>query len=171
MAKVYYPKSKASKYLDGAIAGLVGGAVAILVGVLTDLLTPERSWWSSNSIIGSIFTGVQNFNTASPDMPSLLLGILLTLAAFALFGLGLPSYMPLFRHFRIHPALGGALYGLLLWLLVDLLVLNGLTGGRLNIWWLLVANLAAGAVMGLWLQWSSTRTARTPQPANTEVIQ
>src|SRR5688500_5110729 len=162
MAKVYYPKSKASKYLDGAVAGLVGGAVFIFVLALTDFLTPERSWWFSNSVIGSIFTGVQDFNTASPDMPSLLLGILLSLAGFALFGLGLPSYMPLFRHFKIPPALGGALYGLLLWLLVDLLVLNGLTGGRLNIWWLLLANLAAGAAMGWWLQRAASRPARTP---------
>jgi hypothetical protein len=171
MAKVYYPKSKASKYIDGAIAGLVGGAVAIFVGALADFLTPNRSWWFSNSVIGSIFTGVQDFNTASPDMPSLLLGVTLSLLAFVLFGLGLPSYMPLFKHFKIHPALGGALYGLLLWLLVDVLVLNGITGGRLNLIVLLLANLAGGAAMGWWLQRASTRPARVPQTSNTGITE
>ena len=160
MAKVYYPKSKTTKLLDGAIAGVMGGVAWVIVMALTDFLTPARSWWTSTSVVGSIFTGVQDFNTASPHMPSLLLGVLITLVLFALFGLSLPSYMPIFRHFNIHPALGGALYGLLLWLLVDLLVLNGLTGGRLNLLWMLLAKLVAGAVMGLWLQRAVAQPAR-----------
>jgi hypothetical protein len=163
MAKVYYPKSSGAKYAEGAVAGLLGGLAFAIVLALTDFLTPERSWWNSISQIGGIFTGASNFNTASPDMASLLVGLLLILVFFALFGLSLPTYMVLFRHFRIHPALGGALYGLLLWLLVDLLVLNGLTGGRLNIWWLLLANLVAGAVMGLWLQRMASRPTSAPQ--------
>ena len=146
----------------------MGGAVAILVGALADFLTPNRSWWFSNSVIGSIITGVQDFNTASPHMTSLLLGIFLTLLGFTLFGLGLPSYMPLFRHFKIHPIIGGALYGLLLWLFVDVFFLNGLTGGRLNLWVLLLANLAGGAAMGWWLQRTFSRPAREPEPSNIE---
>jgi hypothetical protein len=163
MAKVYYPKSTGAKYAEGAMAGLAGGVAFAIILALTDFLTPARSWWNSISQIGGIFTGARDFNTASPDMGSLLVGLLLILVFFALFGLSLPTYMVLFRHFGIHPALGGALYGLFLWLLVDLLVLNGLTGGRLNIWWLLLANLVAGAVMGLWLQRMASRPTSAPK--------
>jgi hypothetical protein len=151
MAKVYYPKTATAKLMDGVQAGLAGGVVFLLVMLLTDVLTPARSWWNAISTIGSIITGVQNFNTASPDFGSLLLGMLLTLVAFALFGMGLPSYMRLFRMLNIPPAVGGALYGLLLWLLVHLLVINGLTGGRINLWWALLGYLAAGAAMGQYL--------------------
>ncbi len=152
MAQVYYPKKTSAKLLDGAVAGLIGGAVAIVVMVLSDFITPGRSWWNSTSVVGSIFTGVQNFNTASPDMASLLLGVVLSLLVYALIGMGLPSYMPIFRRFNLHPALGGALYGLLVWLFVDVLFLNALTSGRLNMLWLLPANLLAGAAMGWWLK-------------------
>ncbi|HKP52458.1 MAG TPA: hypothetical protein VJ183_07380 [Chloroflexia bacterium] len=152
MAQIYYPKKTSAKLLEGAVAGLIGGVVATVVMVLSDFLTPERSWWSSASVVGSIFTGVQNFNTASPDMASLLLGLVLTLLIFALLGMGLPSYMPIFRRFNLHPALGGALYGLLIWLFVDVLFLNALTSGRLSMLWLLPANLLAGATMGWWLK-------------------
>jgi len=70
---------------------------------------------------------------------------------WAIIGMGLPSYLPIFRRFKIHPALGGALYGLLIWLFLDVLFLNGLVGGRLSLLWLLVADLIGGAVMGWWL--------------------
>ncbi len=151
MAQVYHPKKTSAKMLDGAMAGLIGGLVATIVTVLSDALTPNRSWWTSVSVIGSIFTGQKDFNTASPDIGTLLLGLILNLVAFAIFGLGLPSYLPIFRRFNIHPILGGALYGLLLWLFVDVLFLNGLTSGRLSMLWLLPADLLAGAAMGWWL--------------------
>jgi uncharacterized membrane protein YagU involved in acid resistance len=156
MAQVYYPKKTSTKMLEGATAGLIGGVVATLVSVLSDVLTPDRSWWTSISVVGSIFTGEKNFNTASPDMASLLLGLVLSLAAYALIGLGLPSYLPIFRRFKIHLVLGGALYGLLIWLAVDVLFLNGLTSGRLSMLWLLPANLLAGAAMGWWLSRSTS---------------
>ena len=152
MAKVYHPKKTSAKLLDGAIAGLFGGVLALVVMVISDWLTPARSWWTSTSVIGSIFTGVRDFNTASPDMASLLIGLVLSLLIFALVGMGLPSYMPIFRKFKLHPALGGAIYGLLIWLFVDVLFLNGLTSGRLSMLWLLPANLLAGAAMGWWLK-------------------
>ena len=151
MAQVYYPKKTSTKMVEGATAGLIGGVVATIVTVLADALTPDRSWWTSISVVGSIFTGEKNFNTASPDMASLLIGLVLSLIAYALLGMGLPSYLPLFRRFNIHPALGGAIYGLLIWLAVDVLFLNGLTSGRLSLLWLLPADLLAGASMGWWL--------------------
>ncbi len=152
MAQVYHPKKTSAKLLDGAVAGLVGGLVATIVIVLSDVLTPNRSWWNSVSVVGSILTGGKDFNTASPDMASLLVGLILSLVIFAILGMGLPSYLPIFRRFKIHPVLGGALYGLLIWLFLDVLFLNGLTSGRLSMLWLLPADLLAGAAMGWWLQ-------------------
>jgi uncharacterized membrane protein YagU involved in acid resistance len=155
MAQVYYPKKTSAKYLDGAVAGLLGGGVTAVVATVADALTPDRSWWTSLSILGSIFTGASNFNTDSPDWGSWIIGLLLTLVAFALFGLGLVGYIPLFRRFNINSLLGGALYGLLLWVAVDLIFLNPLTSGRLSMIALLVANLLAGAAMAWWLTWAN----------------
>jgi hypothetical protein len=162
MAQVYYPKKTSAKYLDGAVAGLLGGGVTAVVATVADALTPDRSWWTSLSVLGSIFTGASNFNTTSTDWASWLLGLALTLAAFALFGMGLVGYMPLFRRFNINPLLGGALYGLLLWVAVDLIFLNPLTSGRLNLIVLLVADLLAGAAMTWWLTW-----VNKPEPGST----
>jgi len=151
MAHVYYPKKTYEKYLNGALAGLFGGVVTAVVATVADILTPNQSWWTSLSIIGSIFTGATNFNTDSPDWMSWLIGLALTLVAFALFGMGLVGYLPLFRRFSVHPILGGLVYGLLLWVFVDLIFLNPLTGGKLNMIALLVADLIAGAAMAWWL--------------------
>jgi hypothetical protein len=151
MARVYYPKKTSTKLLEGATAGLLGGAAVFVVMVLADLLTPNRSWWTSAGVVGSLFTGVTNLNTRVPDMSPFLIGVLLTIAGFALFGIGLVYYMPLFRRFNINPILGGAIYGLILWVAIDLLILNPITGGRLNLVTLLVADLIAGAAMGWWL--------------------
>jgi hypothetical protein len=40
-----------------------------------------------------------------------------------------------------------------LWIAIDVLLLNLLTSGRLNLIILLVANLLAGMAMAWWLQW------------------
>src|SRR4051794_8147011 len=154
MAQVYYPKKTSAKYLDGAVAGLLGGGITAIVATVADVLTPDQSWWTSLSIVGSIFTGATNFNTDSPDWTSWLIGLVLTLVAFALFGMGLVGYLPLFRRFSVHPILGGLLYGLLLWVFVDLIFLNPLTSGRLNMIVLLVADLIACAGMAWWLSWA-----------------
>jgi hypothetical protein len=151
--------------MDGAVAGLLGGAITAVVGTLGDVLTPDRSWWTSLSVIGSIFTGASNFNTASTDWGSWIIGLAITLVAFALFGMGLVSYLPLFRRFNLHPVLGGLLYGLLLWVFVDLIFLNPLTSGRLNMIVLLVADLLAGAVMAWWLAW-----VNKPKPGSTTAV-
>src|SRR5437868_3776947 len=132
MAQIYYPKKTSTKYLEGAVAGILGGVAGALVMTVGDALIPERSWWTSLGVVGAIFTGASNFNTASPDWGSWIVGLVLTLAAYALFGMGLVGYLPLFRIFKLNPILGGILYGLLLWVLVDLIFLNPLTSGRLN---------------------------------------
>jgi len=148
--------------MEGAVAGLLGGVVISFIGTVGDTLIPERSWWTSLSVVGAIFTGASNFNTASPDWASWVIGLILTLVAFVLFGMGLVGYLPLFRAFRVHPVLGGLLYGLLLWVLVDVIFLNPLTSGRLNLIVLLVADLLAGAAMARWLAWAN----KTTKPAS-----
>lgn len=154
MAQVYYPKKTTEKYVDGAIAGLLGGGIAVVVATIADIITPNQSWWTSLSIIGSIFTGATNFNTATPDWGSWLIGLVSTLIVFVLLGMGLVAYLPLFRRFRVHPILGGLAYGLLVWVFLDLLFLNGLTSGKLNLVVLLITDLIAGAAMAWWLSWA-----------------
>jgi hypothetical protein len=162
MAQVYYPKKTPTKMMEGAVAGLFGAVAYSLVLLIADLLIADRSWWTSPSVIGGIITGNDNFNTAAPDVGSLLLGLLLTFAAFTLIGVGLINYMLLFRRFKVHPVLGGALYGLFIWVAVHLLFLNALTGGKLNLIALLVADVLAGAVMGWWLYRAGQNVQRGP---------
>lgn len=151
MAKVYYPKKTSTKLMEGVVAGLLAAVVYTVVMLLADLITPDRSWWTSASVLGGIFTGVSNFNTASPDMGSLILGLIITFVVFALLGLGIVNYIPIFRRFNLPPLLGGGLYGLLIWVVVDLIVVNPLTQQRLNLIALLVADLLAGATMAWWV--------------------
>jgi hypothetical protein len=151
MAQIYHPKSKVSKLMDSAIGGLVFGAVMGAIVLLSDFLTPERSWWSTLSIVGQLVTGPQETNTSSPDMASLIVGLLINLALALLIGIGFGYYMPLFRRFKFSPIIGGALYGLLIWVAVDLLFLAPASGGRVNLIWLLVADLLGGAAMGWWM--------------------
>ena len=158
MAQIYYPKKTSTKLAEGATAGLLGGLVAVVLMAIIDVLTPERSWWSTSSLYGSIFTGAREFNTASPDFASLIIGALLVLAVFALAGMGFVNYLVLFRRFKIPAWLGGALYGALL--NVSFLIL-------MNAWWpdvvkrqnniaLLIADAIGGAVIGWWMSTRST---------------
>jgi hypothetical protein len=153
MAQIYYPKKTSTKLAEGAIAGLLGGAVTLPILAIADAVTPERSWWSSISLFGAIFTGVRDFNTSSPDMASLIIGVVLVLALFALAGMGFVNYLVLFRRFKVPAWLGGVLYGVLLG--GSILIL-------LNAWWpdvvrqlntlaILTIFAIGGAVIGLWL--------------------
>ena len=153
MAQIYYPKKTSTKLAEGAAAGLLGGLVTLPILALADALTPERSWWSTVSLFGGIFTGVRNFNTSTPDMASLVIGVLLVLAVFALAGMGFVNYLVLFRRFKVPAWLGGALYGVLI---------GGSFMILLNAWWpdivrqqsvlaILIASAIGGAVTGWWL--------------------
>ena len=154
MAKVYHRKNTSDKILEGLIAGLLGGVVVALLMLLVDLLTPDRSWWSTPSVIGSLFTGVTNFNTASPDMGSLLIGLIIHFIVFGLIGVGFTFYRPIFRRFNLNMVLAGAIFGAVMWLLVFLLFFNALWPGflaRQNSIALFVATVIGGATMGWWL--------------------
>jgi hypothetical protein len=162
MAQIYYPKKTSTKLAEGAIAGLIGGAATLTVLALFDVFTPERSWWTTISLFGSTFTGVRNFNTASPDLASLVLGVLLVLAVLTLAGVGFINYLVLFRRFKIPAWLGGATYGVLI---------GGSFMILLNAWWpdivrqqnvlaVLIASAIGGAVVALWL--STRPTSERP---------
>jgi hypothetical protein len=162
MAQIYYPKKTSTKLAEGAFAGLLGGAVTLPVLALADVITPDRSWWSTVSLYGAAFTGLRNFNTPSPDIASLVLGVLVILAFFVLAGMGFVNYIPLFRRLRVPAWLGGALYGVFLG--GSILIL-------LNAWWsdivrqqnviaILVIFALGGVVIALWL--SSRPTSARP---------
>ena len=162
MAQTYYPKKTSTKLIEGAIAGLLGGAVTLVVMVLIDLVWPERSWWYTVSLFGGIFTGRDRFNTASPDIASLIIGVLLVLAVLTLAGMGFINYLVLFRRFKIPAWLGGATYGVLI---------GGSFMILLNAWWpdivrqqnvlaVLLASAIGGAVFAWWL--STRPTSERP---------
>jgi len=161
MAQIYHPKSTASKLTESAIGGLVFGVVAGAVVLLSDLLTPDRSWWSTISIVGQLITGRQETNTSSPDIASLIVGLLINLVLAVLIGIGFGYYIPLFRRFKFSPIIGGVLYGLLMWLALDLLYLAPASGGRVNLIWLLVADLLGGAALGWWMTRPGNPAPRT----------
>jgi hypothetical protein len=163
MAQIYYPKKTSTKLAEGAVAGLLGGAATLPVLAVADALTPDRSWWSTISLFGAVFTGVRNFNTSSPDLGSLAIGVLLILAFFALAGIGFVNYVPLFRRFKIPAWIGGALYGLLLG--GSILIL-------LNAWWSdivrqqnIVAIMFIFAIGGVVIAWWLSTRATSERPA------
>src|SRR4051812_27888773 len=165
MAQIYYPKKTSTKLLEGALSGVIGGIVVIVVMALVDFfLTPAPPptpspftvssgiWWLTPSAIGSSITGQPGGHQDMLDW-SYPVGIVLILAAFALLGIGIMNYKPIFRRFHISPALGGAAYGALAWLSLFFFFLKVVNpqAARINPWALLVAMVLGGAAMGWWL--------------------
>lgn len=159
MAQAYYPKATSTRLAEGVVAGLLGWVAFSVLVVLGDLLIPSRSWWTSLGLFGTPITGVTNFNTPTMDVGPVLVGVVVVLVLFVLLGVGLVYYMPLFRRFRLHPLIGGALYGVLMWLVLGLALFNPLTGGRFNLVTLFIADVVAGAVMAWWLAGRPTQAA------------
>ena len=93
------------------------------------------------------------------------LGLLLHLLVFALLGVGLVQYMPLFRRFKIDRILGGAIYGVLVFLTVYwylLSFLNSNVAANMNLIALFVASVLGGAVMGWWLKRAAAPAQAAP---------
>ncbi|HEX8231289.1 MAG TPA: hypothetical protein VF826_18565 [Chloroflexia bacterium] len=155
MAKIYQPKPTSTKFLEGAVAGLLGGLAFVLVMTVADLLTPQRPWWSTFWLIGSIATGTPLAEINRFNIVTQLVGLVLHLLVFTLLGVGLVQYVPLFRKFKIDRILGGAIYGVIIFLTVYWYLLSFLSStiaANMNLIALFVASVLGGAVMGWWLK-------------------
>ncbi|MBF6613903.1 MAG: hypothetical protein IVW55_12315 [Chloroflexi bacterium] len=179
MAQVYQPKKTSTKLIEGAVAGLIGGIVTILVMAIADfIITPPPPstpspytinsgiWWLTPSAIGSLVTGQSQSNQDLLDS-SYFVGLLLILAAFVILGIGFGQYRPLFRIFKINPVLGGAIYGAFVWLAVFFLFLRSISPatGRINSVAFLVAMILGGAALGWWASRPAPAPASAPGQA------
>ncbi len=148
MAQVYHPKKMSTKLLEGAVAGLLGGAVVALLMMIWDGLV-YGNWFLTSNALGWLATGTPN-----QSMTSTLIGLLIHFLLFALIGLGFVQYLPLFRRFKINPILGGAIYGAIIGLLIFFVFLNAIKPDiikTIDNKALLVASAIGGSVIGWWL--------------------
>jgi hypothetical protein len=160
MAQVYHPKKTSTKLLEGAVAGLLGGAVVALLMMVWDGLL-YGDWLLTPTSLGWLATGTPQVSTAS-----FLIGLLIHFLLFALIGLGFVQYLPLFRRFNINPILGGAIYGAIIGLLIFFVFLNAIKPDiirAIDNKALIVASAIGGAVIGWWLS--------RPAPATTTASQ
>ena len=165
MAQIYHAKPTSTKLLEGAMAGSLGGLAFALVMLVADFLTPQRAWWSSFWLLGTIFTGTPVAEINRLNIVNIVLGLLLHLVVFALLGVGLVQYVPLFRRFKIDRILGGAIYGVLVFLTVYWYLLsfvNSTVSANMNLIALFVASVLGGAVMGWWLKRAAAPAKATP---------
>ncbi|MDQ3931137.1 MAG: hypothetical protein M3328_18575 [Chloroflexota bacterium] len=164
MARIYQPKRTSTKLLEGATAGLLGGLAFVAVMLVADLLTPLRPWWSTFWLIGSIVTGTPLAEINRFNIVTLLVGLVLHLVVFALAGIGLVQYVPLFRRFKIAKEIGGAAYGVLVFLTLYwylLSFLNANVGANMNYLALFLASVLGGGLMGWWLKRAAQTRAAT----------
>jgi hypothetical protein len=155
MARVYQAKPISTKLLEGATAGLLGGVAFVIVMMVADFLTPQRPWWSTFWLIGSIVTGTPLADINTFNIVTLIVGLVIHLLIFALLGVGLVQYVPLFRRFKIDRIVGGAIYGVVIFLTVYWYLLSFVSpsvAGNMNLITLFVASVLGGAVMGWWLK-------------------
>lgn len=156
MAQIYDPKKTSTKLLEGAVAGLLGGAVAALLMMVWDGLV-YGNWFLTPNALGWLATGTPNESTAS-----MLIGLLIHFLLFALIGLGFVQYLPLIRRFNFNPILGGAIYGAIIGLLIFFVFLNALKPDIIRAVdnkALIVASAIGGAVIGWWLSRPAAETA------------
>lgn len=165
MAQIYHAKPTSTKLLEGAIAGLIGGLAFALVMLIADFLTPQRPWWSTFWLIGSILTGTPVAEINRFNVVNIGLGLLVHLLVFALLGVGLVQYVPLFRRFKIDRILGGAIYGVVVFLSVYWYLVSFFFPGvsaNLNLIALFIACVVGGAVMGWWLKRAAAPAKAAP---------
>lgn len=150
MARSYEQKKTSTKFTEGFGAGLVGGVAFIIVLMIADVIMRAGDILYSVSLFGSLLTGA----TVSPGNSgggSFVAGALLLLVLFGLLGIGIEFYLPIIYRLGLHKALFGAIYGILIWLMVfffALGVINQNVASQANIWVLLVASVVAGAATG-----------------------
>jgi hypothetical protein len=123
--------------------------------LVADLLTPQRPWWSSFWLIGSILTGTPVVEINHFNIVNWIVGLVVHLLVFGIVGVGLVQYVPLFRKFKIDRILGGAIYGVLVFLTIYWYLLSFLSSrvaANMNLIALFVASVLGGATMGWWLK-------------------
>ena len=150
MARSYEQKKASTKFAEGFTAGLVGGIAFIIVLMIADVLTRAGDIFHTVSLFGSLFTGA-TITSSTGAGTSFLVGALLLLILFGLLGIGLEFYLPIIYRLGLHKAIFGAIYGILIWLMVfffALGVINQNVASQANIWILLVCSVVAGAVTG-----------------------
>lgn len=161
MAKAYHEKKLTTKLLEGAVGGLAGGAVAAVVLMVIDAVTRAgNSFWHTISAFGSLLTG-GGTNGTPPLGAAFFIGLVALLLFFALIGMGLTSYLPIIRRLGWSAILLGAVYGVLIWLLVPFLLFNFLNpsmGATVSTWALLIASVVGCAVIGWWLDMMESRS-------------
>lgn len=162
MAQVYHAKPLGTKLIEGATGGLIGALVVLVVMHGVDLLTPQRPWWSTVGLLGSMFVGTPEANVKNFDAVAYIVGLLVHFVIFALAGMGLVQYLPLFRRFKIDTILGGAIYGLIIYLTIYLYFFSVFKPGipaNMNNIALAIATVLGGAAMGWWLKRASQQTS------------
>ena len=150
MARSYEQKKASTKFVEGFTAGLVGGIAFIIVLMIADVLTRAGDIFHTVSLFGSLFTGAA-ITSSTGAGTSFLVGALLLLILFGLLGIGLEFYLPIIYRLGLHKAIFGAIYGILIWLMVfffALGVINQNVASQTNIWILLVCSVVAGAATG-----------------------
>ena len=150
MARSYEQKKTSTKFVEGFAAGLVGGLAFIVVLMIVDVLMRAGDIFYTVSLFGSLFTGA-TISSSTGAGASFLVGALLLLILFGLLGIGLEFYLPIIYRLGLHKAIFGAIYGILIWLMVfffGLGVINQNVASQANIWVLLVCSVVAGAATG-----------------------
>ena len=150
MARSYERKKTSTKLLEGFTAGLAGGLAFIIVLMIADSLAKALDIFYSVSLFGSILTG-EAVGTAIGPGVTFLVGALLLLIVFGLLGIGIVYYLPIIYRLGLHKALFGAIYGILIWLMVfffALGVINQNVAKLANGWVLCIGSIIAGAVTG-----------------------
>lgn len=155
MAQVYHGKSTGAKLLEGLVAGLLGGLLVAIIMLAVDVVTPARPWWATVGLVGSLLSGTPEGNIKTFDIGTYIIGALIHFVIFALAGMGLVQYAPLFRRFKIDLILGGAIYGAIIYLAIFLYAFSifkpGIPANMNNIA-LFIASVLGGALMGFWLK-------------------
>ncbi len=162
MARVYHPKSTSARVMDGVVAGLVGGVVAAVILFLLDGIF-RGDFFFTPTVIGWLLTGDHDMTATS-----YILGVIVHFVLFALIGVGLVFYLPVFRRLNLNSILGGAIYGAIVGIAVFFVLLgllNPAVVSAVDNKALLFASIVAGAAMGWWL---ARPAPVTTQPDATE---
>jgi hypothetical protein len=169
MARAYHAKKLSTKLFEGAIAGLMGGAVAAAILMLIDAFTRTgNAFWHTINAFAMLIPGASTSDAVSTNAfgADFFLGLVLVLLFFILVGIGLTYYVPIVRHFGWSVILLGVVYGVIIWLLVPFFLFsffNPAVGEKVSNLSLFIASVVGCGVTGWWLDVLHTRSQRNTQ--------